>query len=446
MKYRKILFISPEYNYPDKESYPSGGLLSMASVLKEKGCDVHIVHMASDKKDLLFIRKLLETYKPDLVGISIMTFQVACARKLVELVKDSSDSLCVIGGPHVSALKQAVFIDFPKADIAVLGEGEETIAEIVQGKELSEIKGICTQDMVTTPRGRIKNLDSLPYPDLDFIDLKNFSAPAPVAARPSMSIMASRGCPSKCSFCSRSVFGNQVSFKSPERVVNEIQLLSEKWGIKEVFIHDDTLNLKRDWCMEIFELIIKRGLNTLKYKCPFRANEKLVDIELLDLAKRAGVWLIFYGVESGNQEMLDRMHKNLTKDEIRRAFRLTHEAGIQTTASFIVGHPGETLQTIKETRKFAEELKPFWLGFSRLTPFPGTEVGNLLYGSEAFISEDVKGGYDNCKPDHIYAPTKALDMSRLEYFAEQLDRWSYKYKLMQLIKHPVIAWNTLRNR
>jgi len=443
MKYKKILFISPDYNYPDKESYPNGGLLSMASVLTAKDCDVHIVHMAADKRDLLFIRHLLETYKPDLVGVSIMTFQVACAKLLVNLIKQVNPNiLCVIGGPHVSALKQSIFIDFPDADIAVLGEGEETILEIAEGEDLNKIKGICTPTIVTMPRERIKNLDLLPYPDLDFIDLNNFSAPAPAAARPSMSIMASRGCPSQCAFCSRSVFGNKVSFKSPERVVNEIQSLSEKWGIKEVFILDDTLNLKREWCTEIFEKIIERGLSHLKFKAPFRANEKLVDMELLKLAKRAGLWLIFYGVESGNQEMLDRMHKNLNKSEIRRAFKLTHEAGIKTTASFIVGYPGEDKDTIKDSLNFAKELKPFWVGFSRLTPFPTTEAQRILVEKRQLIKCD----FIDFKPDKVLARTDKLTVDQVEYYAEQLDRWSYKYKLMQLITHPRIAWNTLRNR
>jgi len=444
MKYMKILFISPDYNYPDKESYPNGGLLSMASVLKERDCDVHVIHMAADKRDLLFIRNLLEEYKPDLVGISVMTFQVRSAKALVKLVKQVNPNiLCVLGGPHVSALQQPIFIDFPQADIAVLGEGEETILEIAQGKDWNKISGICTPTMVTLPRQRIKNLDRLPYPDLSLVNLNNFSAPAPAAARPSMSIMASRGCPSQCGFCSRSVFGNRMSYKTPERVVSEIHHLHSKYGIKEIFLLDDTLNLNRDWCLEIFGRIISRGLNHIKFKAPFRANEKLIDYELLNRAKCAGVWLIFYGVESGNQKMLDNMHKGLHKSEIRRAFEMTHEAGIKTTASFIVGYPGETAETISDSLAFAKELKPFWLGFSRLTPFPRTEVGNLLYREDGFVSQ---GGYDLCKPDHIYAPTKELSMSDLEYHAVKLDKWSYKYKLIQLIKHPRIAWNTLRNR
>jgi len=205
---------------------------------------------------------------------------------------------------------------------------------------------------------------------------------------------------------------------------------------------DDTFNLKRDWAVEVFELLIKKGLDKLRYKAQFRANEKLVDAALLRLAKRAGVWLIFYGVESGNQEMLNRMAKGLELGEIRRAFALTHKAGIRTTASFIIGYPGETPETIKQSQEFAVQLKPFWMGFSRLTPFPGTKVCTDVKQAGHLLETN----YDLYRPDRVLARTEAMTAEEIEAAAKKLDDWTYHIKMRHLLTHPSMAYQVLKDK
>jgi len=229
---------------------------------------------------------------------------------------------------------------------------------------------------------------------------------------------------------------------TPERVIEEVEYLHRRWGIQEIFFHDDTFNLKRDWAEEVFELLIKKGLDKLRYKAPFRANEKLVDLHLLRLAKRAGVWLIFYGVESGNQKMLDRMTKGLELGEIRRAFALTHKAGIKTTASFIVGYPGETPETIKQSQEFAVKLKPFWLGFSRLTPFPGTRVCEEVKEAGHLLETN----HDLYRPDKVLARTEAMTAEEIEAAAKKLDDWTYHIKMRHLATHPSMAYQVLKDK
>jgi len=446
IKYKKILLINPAYNYNTRSSYPSGGLLSIGTLLQELGCEVKIVHMAADNVGLHEVGDIARYFRPDIVGISYTTFQTMAAKLVAIIVKAATkplgfEPLVVIGGAHTSALGCKVLGDMP-ADIAVLGEGERTMAEIVKGKPWAKIKGICFGDTVTEPRPRIMDLDTLPLPNLDLVNLKNFTSPAPPSVSPSMSIMASRGCPAHCGFCSRAVFGNKVSFKSPERVVEEVEYLHKRWGIQEIFFHDDTFNLKRDWILEIFDLIMYKRLNHLHYKAPFRANAKLIDSELLRAAKRAGIWLIFYGVESGNQEMLDRMHKGLKLEEIERAFKLTHEAGIKTTASFIVGYPGETEDTITQSLAFAKKLQPFWAGFSRLTPFPGTEAAEIAKSNGHLLESD----YRVYRPDKVLIRTKALDASEIEVWAKRLDGWTKAVKIGRLLANPAMAWQVWKNR
>lgn len=444
MRYRRILLISPEYNHPYTGGmYPNGGLLSIGTVLKEAGHEVRLVHMTADKIDMVHMAHIIGDWRPDLVGISVMTFQTKAAKAVARIVKLVNDQTPVIvGGPHPSALGSEALHDFLHADIAVLGEGEETMKEIAEGRDWNKVRGICLRGVLTEPRPRIEGLDSLPLPDLSLVSLKNFSSPVPPGPYPSMSIMASRGCPMKCTFCSRAVFGNTVRFKSPERVVEEIEWLHRNWGIREIYLHDDTFNLKREWTTEIFELIIRKRLDKLSYKAPFRADEKLVDRELLRLAKRAGMWLIFYGVESGNQEMLDRMHKGLRLEEIKRAFRLTHKAGIKTTASFIVGYPGETEETIKQSLALAKELKPFWVGFSRLTPFPGTEVERLVRSDGYLLEKDC----DRYRPDRVLARTEELSAEEIEQWAQKLDRWAYRAKIRHLLANPAMAYRVIKGR
>jgi len=403
--------------------------------------------MIPDKRDAKFIKHLVMAFQPDIVGLSVTTFQTKSTKVITKLVKEvNPDVQVIIGGSHPSALREEVLTDFPDVDIAVLGEGERTIQEIVDNKRLQGIKGICyrvgTEEVITATRPLIKNLDDLPLPNLDLIQLGNFSCPAPIGQTPSMSVMGSRGCPFHCQFCSKAIFGNSVRLRSPVRVVDEVSMLHKAWGIREIFFLDDTFNLKRDWAMEIFELLIKRGLNKLRYKIPFRVNEKLVDVELLKLAKRAGVWLIFYGVESGNQDMLDRMHKGIKLEEIRRAFRLTHEAGIKTIASFIVGYPGETNETVRQSLAFAKEIKPFWVGFSRLTPFPGTGVEAIVKSNNHLLDDN----YDNYRPDKVLARTHALSGDDIDRWAKRLDGWAYNSKIRHLLADPIMAYRVFRSR
>jgi len=433
MRYNKVLLVSPEYNFPNPRGmYPNGGLLSIGTLLESKGCEVQIIHMVPDKYNLATLEEAIRGFRPDLVGITVTTFQTKSAKAVARIVKEIDWEIpVVIGGPHVSAVTDAALKEIRNADIAFYGDAEQAMVDLVEGR-----------DVETGRHSVIKDLDSLPFPDLSLIHLDHFTSTAPPGPRPSMSIMASRGCPFRCGFCSKSVFGNTVRQMSPERVVGEVEYLHKRWGVQEIFFVNDIFNLKRDWAIEVFELLIKKGLDKLRYKCMYRANEQLVDLPLLKLAKRAGLWLIFYGVESGNQDMLNRMQKDLELGEIRRAFALTHKAGIRTTAAIIVGYPGETPETIKQSQELAVKLKPFWLGFSRLTPFPGTRVCEEVKEAGHLLETN----YDNYRPDRVLARTEAMTADEIEAAAKKLDDWTYQIKMKHLLTHPAMAYQVLKDR
>lgn len=385
---KKILFINPRENFGSHpEPYPSGAFILMGTMAYNLGHNVRIIHMAIDNKQAEDIKKTVQDFKPDIVGITINTFQTKSSKEITRAVKEADKNiLLVAGGPHVSGRGSAIFEGFPDIDAAIFGEGEHSFMEIVEGKELAKIKGIAYKDKenkinINPPRTPAENLDYIPLPNLDLAEFnkKNFKGIEPVIALPSMYIMASRGCPFQCIYCNKSIWGFKTRFRKPELIVREIEWLNFRYGVKEIYFQDDTLNLNRQWLETLLKLIIQKGLNrTIAYKVALRANKQLVDEQILKLLKRAGVQYAFYGVENGNQEMLNRMKKGLTIEELKRAFELTHKAGIKTIASFMIGLPGENKQTIEDTVKLWQELKPHLAGYSLATPLPDTEFEKML--------------------------------------------------------------------
>jgi radical SAM superfamily enzyme YgiQ (UPF0313 family) len=410
---RRVLLIAPRENScRETEMYPSGALVLIGSMLHQRGHEVSIVHMTADGVDAAGIAEKTRRFEPDIVGITMNTFQTRSARDVCRAIRGvDRHCLLVTGGPHPSALGLDLFKDFPELDVVVYGEGELTFLDIVQGGDLSEIKGICYNGRMNPPRPYAENLDHIPLPDLDLIGgLERFSAPDPVRVKPSMYIMASRGCPYQCTFCNKSVWGNRVRFRDPELVIREVQWLHEKYGVREIFFQDDTFNLNRAWAEKVLGLIVEKGMNrSILYRTPFRANEALLDEGLLDLARRANFWLIFYGVENGNQGMLDRMRKGLTVAEIERAFRLTHQAGIKTYASIMVGNPGETSQTVADSIELIRRINPSYGGAAVAIPFPGTEFREEVLEKGHLLEPN----YDAYEPSCCVIRTDALSREEI---------------------------------
>jgi anaerobic magnesium-protoporphyrin IX monomethyl ester cyclase len=363
---------------------PSIGLLSLAACLRENGYQVNYIDADFENLSHREIIQRFESFGADIVGITMNTFQAKAGMDLAKSIKQHNTGIkIIVGGSHPSALRDQILIDCPEISIACIGESEETIVELARAidndDDLAKIAGISYRignsvyDNVRRPL--IKELDSIPSPAYDLVvDLACYPGPQPVLKPPSMHIMASRGCPFKCIFCTKSVWGNSVRFRSPERVVDEVELLHYDYGINEVFFQDDTMNLNRKWFLTICDEIIKRGLNKeMAFKTPFRVDKKLLDEDLLQVAKDTGFHTIFYGVESGNQNVLNAIKKGTNVEDIKRAFALTHKIGIKTIAAFMVGSIGDTVETINDSIELAKSIRPYQFGFSIATPLPGTE-------------------------------------------------------------------------
>lgn len=435
----RVLLVNPDI--PMKryltqvELFPNGALLLLGTILKNEGHTVRIIHMMSDRVDLARLEETVKSFRPEIVGITSVTFQSRTLRETSKAVKRGNDRAKVVaGGPHISALisiDHPVSEDYPDIDYFVRGEGDYALSDIIEREPTSNIiVAESMSDLVTPPI------------DLDLIDIKKFTGAYPPGPRPEMFVMGSRGCPFGCTFCSRSVFGRNIRYREPSAVVDDAERLARDWNIKEVFFHDDTFNLNREWTEEVLHLIIARQLNKkLCFRTPCRVDRNLVDSDLLKLMKEAGFWLIFYGVESGSQTMLNRMHKDTTIDEITRAFRLTNEAGIKTEASFIIGLPGETNETIKSSIELWNEIKPDWCSFTRAVPFPGTE----LYQEAKRSGHLLFDPFDDIEVDKVLCRTTELTEGDIDRYAEMLGNMMLRKKLRQLVMNPANLVRVLRD-
>jgi len=381
----RIMLVQPQFNSGRRlPETPSRALLILGTLAKHAGHEVKIVHQDLKEPDW--------KWNPEIVGITVNTFQVKLARSIARTAKNRGAKV-IIGGPHAVAWDKKVD---GNVDEIVIGEGENKWLEFIGEKP------------------RIETIRDIPFPDYSLVNLHRFGGVEPVGAVPSMAIMASRGCPFDCSFCNTPVFwGKTVRYRDPIDVIYEIQYLHGEYGINEIFFQDDTFNLNHRWAFEIFNGLINRGLNKeMLFKLACRVNEKLLTKEFLDLAREAGVWNIFYGIESGSQYMLDQMKKGITVEEIKRALQMTKDAGIKAQCSFIIGLPGESLKTLGDTDALIHEIKPSWYGWSYWCPFPNTPATEEAKKNGHLEKVDYA---DYCYGD-VYARTHALTIEELRTF------------------------------
>jgi len=383
MKNIKIALINP----PQRTDFPQPplGIAYVAATLEKTGNKVEVIDAAALKLNAdETVKKVIDSGF-EFVGITVMTPTISSAMEVTRKIKEKNKSIFVfMGGAHVTALPEKTLKLFPEIDAIVIGEGEITtpiLVEKMKNKEsLKDVLGIAYRKngkiIVNPPRSIIKNLDDLPLPAYHLLPINKYRPYPPHGKElPYMAIMTSRGCPFRCTFCSKPVHGKLYRAKSPKAIIEELKYIKEKYKIKEILFYDDSFTLDRQRIIELCDEMIKNRIN-IPWSCETRVN--LVDKELLSKMKDAGCYIISYGVESGNQEILNRIKKDITLEQVRNAFKLTREAGISIVSYFMLGCPGDTEQTMKQTIEFAKELDANFAQFSICTPFPGTEIADLI--------------------------------------------------------------------
>ncbi len=390
-KKKDVLLISPpislEERYGARGKYSGGnfpplGLAYIAACLEKEGFDIEIIDahtLAMSNEDIL--QKIKEK-EPTIIGFTSLTPTFSKVVLLSKKIKKFFPLIkIVVGGHHATIMQEKIINRYPTIDIVVFGEGEETMTEltraIINKKNIHEIDGIVFREqnkaIKTKPRTLIKNLDNIPFPARHLLPMHLYNpAPQQYKELPVAHMIITRGCPFRCSFCSSSsVFGRQIRFPSPWRVVEEIKQIIKLYNVKEISFWDDTFTANQQWLDKFLNLLIEEQTE-IRWWCYARVDT--VNLRMLKKMKKAGCWNIFYGVESGNQKLLNNINKGITLKQCEDAVKWTKEAGIEVRASFIFCLPEENIKMAEETIDFAIALDPDYAQFSFATPYPGTEL------------------------------------------------------------------------
>ena len=319
------------------------------------------------------VEETLRSYRPDIVGISLLSVEVATALKVSQIVKRYNEKCTVVwGGLHPTFLPNDCLKN-NEVDFVIRGEGEHPMLELCRalekGQKPSGVPSLSLRqngEIVHNPLCEpIANLDDIPLPARD-----NVLYPESFDFKSLGSMIISRGCPFRCSFCSsRNFWDKKVRFRSPENIVKEIAFLKKEYGTKHIMFWDDSFTINKDTINRYLRAIRESGLD-INWKTATRAD--LIDEELLDVMKKSGCVKLEIGVESGSDRIKKVICKDVTNDQIKRAFTMINKRGIGSGAFFMAGFPDETLEDLEQTFNLMKELNATEIAFNIFDPMPGS--------------------------------------------------------------------------
>jgi anaerobic magnesium-protoporphyrin IX monomethyl ester cyclase len=386
----KVTLVYPFFQ-PAKDNsifrFPPLGLGYVAAALKKSGFQVDLVDCTFlTKKEAL---EKARGSKPNILGFYSMFSIKKTSMELARSLRNDCD-LLVVGGP-LPTLDPTDYLDL--FDVAVIGEGEETMVELSEKASNNEpyaaVKGIAYKRdgevKFSEPRGFVENLDELPFPSRELFD--NDAYKGYYRRRSSYSIspmITSRGCPFSCDFCSRPVFGQSFRTRSATNIVDEVETIVNL-SYDRVWFADDCFTLNRTSLMEACNELVKRRLN-VGWECLSRVDT--MDREIAQQMKRAGCVRVFFGIESGSNSILRIMRKQITVEQARRAVYDAKAAGLQVGAFFIIGYPGENDNSVLDTVRFASGLPLDYISFTLPYPIPGTALFERVKDNGGLIVDD----------------------------------------------------------
>ena len=400
----KVMLVLPPTRSVIKEvlgtSGPPLGLAYLASVLEEEGHEVRIVDCLTLDYGPEDLARELRAFGPDVLGLTAATPSIYDAYHAAALAKaELPDCFVVLGGPHATFMAEDVLAECPHVDAVVLGEGELTFCDLVnrlaRGESLDGTPGLVYRSGSTIKRGPprplIKDIDAIPWPAYHLLPMEAYRC----GGKRFGTVFTSRGCPYKCIFCASSkLMGRVWRARSVENVLDELLLLTDEYGIKEIEILDDTFTLDVRRAEAIARAMVKEGLD-VSWSCSTRANT--MNRRLALALRRAGCHAVYLGVESANQSTLNWLRKGITIRQVLDAVRALKRADIDVVATFILGIPCETKEMMERTIAFARELQPTLAQFTIFTPYPGTEAYEMAVRKGWLLTRDW-AKYDTLTP------------------------------------------------
>lgn len=406
----RIFFLNPSsvslerqlgfYRFFDSAFPPlwAGYLCAISSSFTD---EISVIDNYVEKMDPKSVVDTIVDFKPDILCISVITQTASFSYKVAQGVRYRSPKTKIIfGNVHASYFSDDI-ISRGLADIIVKGEGEFTFREILEllvnkkSDELHKVKGIVFREdgkiIHTIPRDRIKNLDSIPFPAWRFFKkyLKHYRLYPFIPAKNTnvLTILASRGCPYSCNFCTVSM-GNKYTIRSPENICDEIETFYENFGIKNFFFIDPLFPPSKSIGLKILGYMSKRRIkNIVSWQCETRAE--IIDDELSEALREAGCQLVSLGIETGEEYLLQNLNKKQRIESIVKAVKSLKKFGIKIMGLYMLGVPGETKELAERTIRFAKSLDTDITRFSILVPYPGSELyERYIKGKYEFTDDD----------------------------------------------------------
>ncbi len=449
----RILLISPMIKQAKTD--PPLGLCYLQACLDKAGyTDSKIVDIYKSYDE---IKRIIAEYNPDVVGISCFTVYRGSSYKLARLAKEVNPGVKVVmGGPHATYMWEQIMRNLPFVDMIVLGEGDVTIVELVRALDknlpLDDVKGIVFRkgsDVVKTDaRPLIDNLDEVPFPSYRDINLDYYAVAKPpeyYSKQKKASIVSSRGCVFSCNFCSTTVFwSRRWRPRSPANVVDEMEKLYKEQSVKFFTFVDDIFTTNPQRVIEICKEIMRRNMK-IKWYAETRVD--CIPKEMLEWMKKAGCFLIQLGVESGSDTILKNINKKITGEQVVNAIKTIRDVGMRAETLLMVGNPGETKETVDETRKVLLAGRPDEIVVSVTRVFPSTQLCELakkqgLLSDDFWLSDKIAPEYtvENSMEDLLI-----MRLNLLKGFYDSKGRFAYLgFILNQFMLNPRILTDHLK--
>jgi len=405
----KVALIGPKW-HEMVNSYPSLGLGYLAAIAEQEGHEAAVFDMGlHPKKPLEQDIAEIVTWKPDVIAYTSMTTSYKSVEDSAVLLKAALGVPIIIGGPHATTLPELT-LQNPHIDFLVYGEGEYVFRDWLRQIEAGDTNwdqniGLWYKDADGNvvnggERELIPDLDELPFPARHLFDLKAYPLYAPDGAQ-MLTVLTSRGCPYKCSFCFKGIVGRTYRQRSPENIVAELRELIDRYDVRNFYFMDDLFTINVKQLEAILDCFIAQDIG-VRWRCLARVDR--VNPELLAKMYRAGCRQIHFGIESGNPEILKKTAKHIDLDQVRQAVQWTEDAGIMSKGYFILGLPGDNEETMNQTIEFAASLPLSEAMFSIATPMPGTELWEELVHKNpdtAYNTDFTKSYYYNSYTSEI---------------------------------------------
>lgn len=444
----------PENAYGTNETTiePPLGLGYLASIVESNNLSCQIIDANVLRLRLTNVMAEVKKAKPKIVGISVNLFTYQIALKLANRIKKSSPKTVVIlGGPTPTSTPRKT-MDACNADAVCIGEGEDTLSEILDryrkgGHLFRNVAGIMYRSdkkvIQNKPREFIQDINKLPFPAYHlFPNLKKYKSRT--VKKPFAPILTSRGCPFHCVFCSKDVFKFVCRMRTPENVINEVDMLVNKYGVKQIDILDDNFTLNKERVKKILDLLIKRKYN-LYINLQSGVRTEGIDQTVINKMKRAKIFKIPFGVESGDPVILETIRKQLDLKRVLRCTKMAKKAGMKVYGFFIIGLPGDTPETMQRTIDFAIKMNPNIANFSMAIPFPGTELYNMVKQNGKFLVNMDDGIDAGFYANQVFYELEGMDRNEvLKYYRKAMKSFYFRpSKVFELIKG-MDSWSEMK--